>query len=90
MGRSVCSRLAVLAHVTLTLTLGNDNTLATDGGLTLVALHQMLSVVVTLFTDGTAAVFFPATIANDAGAAILTETSGRKKKSPQRMAGMGE
>src|SRR5690554_2388888 len=61
--------LAVLARVSFTGALGDDNAFFADGSLTLVALHQMLAVIVALFTDGATAVFLPATVTNDSGAA---------------------
>ncbi|KAI8596328.1 hypothetical protein EDD21DRAFT_388611 [Dissophora ornata] len=64
--------VAVLAVVTLASSLGDHNASFTDRGLACVALHQMLAVLVTLFTDRATTVLFPATIANNS----RTETAG--------------
>jgi hypothetical protein len=88
-GLSWSLALAGLAGVTLTLSFANDNTLCAHRCLTLVALHQMLSVRVALFTDGTTAVFFPAAVADNSRTTkenLLVSTHGinwsRKPQSP--------
>ncbi|KAK3824278.1 MAG: hypothetical protein J3R72DRAFT_458470 [Linnemannia gamsii] len=57
------SLLTGLARVSFTGTLGDDDTSIADRVLALVTLHQMLTVLVTLFADWPTTIFFSAAVA---------------------------